>query len=132
MESQTNSDDSVVESNMQKIRDVDSFNEASSRSDNQSRKEQFQGFYKTQLTIAVDSTNSSMEIENQSEQKNDNDLPVKCENRNFSFEELTIPKIVENCVLSEDVENLEDEEDNKEDNTTTVIHENNFAMLFFY
>ena len=125
MESQTNSDDSVVESNMQKIRDVDSFNEASSRSDNQSRKEQFQGFYKTQLTIAVDSTNSSMEIENQSEQKNDNDLPVKCENRNFSFEELTIPKIVENCVLPEDVENLEDEEDNKEDNTTTVIHESN-------
>ena len=100
MESQTNSDDSVVESNMQKIRDVDSFNEASSTSDSQSRKEQFQGFYKTQLTIAVDSTNSSMEIENQSEQKNDNDLPVKCENRNFSFEELTIPKIVENCLES--------------------------------
>ena len=103
MDSQTDSEDSVIESkllNERKLR----FRETSSRSNNQSRKDQFQGFYKTQLTIAVDSsTNSSIDTEHQAEENPTDPMEEDTENTQFQFEgvldhlkELKIPKIVKN------------------------------------
>ena len=104
MDSQSDSEDSVIESNM---------------INNQSRKDQFLGFYKTQLTIAVDSsTNSSIDKENQAEENPSDPMDEDAENTQFQFEgvlndlkELKIPKIVKNFVEFEEDEDCDSEND---------------------
>ena len=127
MDSQTDSDDSVIESNLrnEQLQFLGSSN-------NQSRKDQFQGFYRTQLTIAADSSNSSIDKENLAED-NPND-PVMDEDTEFQFEgvlddlnELKIPKIVKSFVEFEEGEDCENEKmfmeraDTSEDEISEIV-----------
>ena len=118
MESRTDSEDSVIESSVLQT-GKDLLSEATS---NQSRKEQFKGFYKTQLTIA-NSSNSSMDTESQTDQKVLTPGNDETEDTHFEFDgvledlkELAIPKIMKNSVVMEDL---------REDHLTTVIHSSN-------
>ena len=113
MDSQTDSEDSVIESNMLNEHKLQVLG-SSSPSNSQSRKDQFHGFYKTQLTIAVDSTNSSIDKENQAEENTNDSMDEDTETTQFRFEgvledmkELKIPKIVKNFVEFEDDEDGE-------------------------
>ena len=136
MDSQTDSEDSVIESKMLNERKL-RFRETSSRSNNQSRKDQFQGFYKTQLTIAVDSsTNSSIDTEHQAEENPTDPMEEDTENTQFQFEgvldhlkELKIPKIVKNFVDFEEGEDCDgnyhkmyvEHEDTSEDEISEIV-----------
>ena len=117
MDSQTDSEDSVIESNMLNEHKLQVLG-SSSPSNSQSRKDQFHGFYKTQLTIAVDSTNSSIDTENQAEENPNDPTDEDTENTHFQFEgvldamkELKIPKIVKNFVEFDDEDDEYDDED---------------------
>ena len=136
MDSQTDSEDSVIESKMLNERKL-RFRETSNRSNNQSRKDQFQGFYKTQLTIAVDSsTNSSIDTEHQAEENPTDPMEEDTENTQFQFEgvldhlkELKIPKIVKNFVDFEEGEDCDgnyhkmyvEHEDTSEDEISEIV-----------
>ena len=121
MDSQTDSEDSVIESNMLNEHKIQVLG-SSGQSNNKSRKDQFHGFYKTQLTIAVDSTNSSIDTENQTEENPNDPMDEDTENTQFRFEgvlddmkELKIPKIVKNFVEFDEDDEVNDDVEDGED-----------------